>query len=185
MSTIAGPLEECLYIENISLLTEPIVNKLGRTPGKDIVPKEGPSFPDEDIIIIFWLEAIVINSIIFLSLKLMPPNDKFIILHLSINIDSLRADISHSFFVTLDAVNILYIYISLSLAMPYFSPQIILDKYVPCPSISFSSVSSEKFFIFIILEHLAISLSMPESSIPIFIFCPLKFLFQNKYFVFK
>ena len=38
LSTIAGPLEECLYIEKISLLTEPIVNKLGRTPGKDIVP---------------------------------------------------------------------------------------------------------------------------------------------------
>ena len=61
----------------------------------------------------------------------MPPNDKFIILHLSIKIDSFKADISHSFFVTLDAVNILYMYISLSLAMPYFSPQIMLDKYVP------------------------------------------------------
>ena len=102
-----------------------------------------------------------------------------------VKIDSFKADISHSFFVTLDAVNILYMYISLSLAMPYFSPQIILDKYVPWPSISFSSVSSEKFFIFTILEHLAISLSIPESNIPIFIFCPLNFLFQNKYFVFK
>ena len=38
LSNIAGPLEECLYIEKISLLTEPIVNTLGSTPGNEIVP---------------------------------------------------------------------------------------------------------------------------------------------------
>ena len=38
LSSIAGPLEECLYIEKISLLTEPIVKAFGKTPGNDIVP---------------------------------------------------------------------------------------------------------------------------------------------------
>ena len=107
LSIIAGPLEERWYIENISLLTDPIVNTLGRTPGNDIVPKDGPSFPEDVIIIIFWFEAIVIKSIIFSSLKFIPPNDKLIILHLSIKIDSFKASINHSFFVKPELVNIL------------------------------------------------------------------------------
>ena len=86
-----------------------MVNTFGKTPGNDIVPQEGPSFPEEDIIIIFLLEAIVIKSIIFLSLKLIPPNDKLIILHLSMNNDSFKADINHSFLVIPYEVNILYI----------------------------------------------------------------------------
>ena len=106
-------------------------------------------------------------------MKLIPPNDKFIILQLSVNIDSFNADINHSFFVKPELVNILYIYISLSFVMPYFSPQMILDKYVPWPSMSFSSDSSEKFFVLIILPHFEISLSIPESIIPIFILWPL------------
>jgi len=35
-----------------SLLRDPTVTTLGRLPGKLIVPKEGPSFPAEDTIII-------------------------------------------------------------------------------------------------------------------------------------
>ena len=38
LSSIAGPLDECLYIEKISLLTEPMVKTEGRIPGNVIVP---------------------------------------------------------------------------------------------------------------------------------------------------
>ena len=45
-----------------------MVNTLGKTPGKDMVPYEGPSFPDDAVINMFLFDAIFINSIILLSL---------------------------------------------------------------------------------------------------------------------
>ena len=68
LSNMAGPLDENLYIENTSLLKEPIVKTFGNTPGNDIVPYDGPSFPEEEVINILLLAAILINSIIFSSL---------------------------------------------------------------------------------------------------------------------
>lgn len=61
------------------MLYLPTVITEGKFPGKLIVPKEGPSFPDETIIKIpFWTTS---SSLFFInsSLKLIPPKDRLII----------------------------------------------------------------------------------------------------------
>ena len=129
---IAGPLEVNLYIVKISLETPPTVIILILFPGKEIEPKLGPSFPLDDIIIIFLFIISLINNIIFSSLKFIPPNDIFNIFIPSFK-TSFNAFIIQFVFVSPSLLNILYIYKLIFGLIPSSSEHIIEERYVPCP----------------------------------------------------